>query len=263
MEATGIAEDFDNDLFTSHNVLMRQCLVQYGDTLSKLQTWNASLSFAQTSYSDTFDSNELLHGLSTYREWIVEVLDKYASHEYNMFDIVEIFQSEDRDNMVAEIESVRSKIQQGISIPLTAALADIESSLAAEYAAGFRHMSNLAVYFDEKTSELLEPVRSMTIWREPQASLENPQPLSYHLSAEEGLRVLPVSIEPYIKAEGYAEEDVAIYLKEYFAELKSHIAELDVYLQTVSKKLEASLTKMNKRVEDFLTSSQVGASFIK
>ena len=48
------------------------------------------------------------------------------------------------------------------------------------------------------------------------------------LSAEEALRALPASIEAYIKTEGYAEGDVAIYLKEYITELKYYVVELDV-----------------------------------
>lgn len=237
------------------------CLSEYETYLDTINNWLTAIKFPDFKYSDSLNTYSQTEDLEDYIRWFQTLESNYLNGTTNKFDLISQYQSEKSLGVVTNMETLRTRIQQAVSIPIKTAIADIERIMGEYYGLGLQLLLRLSGYFVDKQGEILSPARNLSLWRQPYASFDNPDILDFHLREEEGRRSVPVYLVSYIESD--SKDDVTAYLANYFTALAEVINEIDAEILSLIKHLQTSIDTLNRDLADFEEETDVGKEFVR
>ena len=241
--------------------LLQDCLTDYTDYLNDIEIWLSALTFPFYQYSSTVSVEEDVTLFRGYYTQFGAMVQDFTKNVIDVFELTELFQKSQFRDATIDLENVRTKIQQDLSIPTKTTLTNLENILRDYYMVALRYIVKLSDYFEEKEEDILYPARYLQIWREPIVNFDNQQIMSYQKSVLEGERGVPANLHTYIEEE--AEIDLSFYLRQYFAGLEEAVDNFDGSLLVESTLMKEAFADMDNLLRDFQTSSTIGDEFVQ
>ena len=157
-------------------------LVEYRNQLDDITNWVKSISFPRFTFSDSLDLVETVRIILNSRTWIYELFEDYANGELDWLQLAVEF-GEEKNRVHGQMEGLRLKVRQSVSIPLVDAISSSEKFLIDLYTEILEQMTKLVAYFDEVAKDV---VHSFSLWYIPYVNIGSPDVLVYKLSGDEG-----------------------------------------------------------------------------